>query len=285
MNGNARPFFIIGSGRSGSTLLRRILCAHPAVHIPPETYVLGPAIGLWETTEGQPWTARVGLLLDLFERHPEFDTFGISLSSLRNRLVGEGSPPANRLRDVLTAFYLDHARQSGKRPHAFGDKTPLNTFHLDALHRTFDDARYIHIVRDGVDAAASYVAAGIYGDLSAAAQRWTRSVSLARDFHERNVAPCIEVRYEELVSTPEPVTRQVCAFLGVTFIPGMLASEHIATTLGDVPLRRHHARVLEPITAGRVGAARRTLSASEKALIGFHSNAALARFGYREAEA
>ena len=35
------PFFIIGSGRSGNTLLRTILETHPEVHIPPETYVIG----------------------------------------------------------------------------------------------------------------------------------------------------------------------------------------------------------------------------------------------------
>lgn len=180
---------------------------------------------------------------------------------------------------------MSHARQSGKHPRAFGDKTPLNTFHLDALHRTFDDARYIHIVRDGVDAAGSYVSSGIYQDLAAAARRWTQSVTLARDFHERNVAPCLEVRYEELVARPEPVTRRICDFLGVGFSRDMLASEHIARTLGDVPLRAHHARVMESISDRRVGAARRALSAAEKALIGVHANGALSRFGYPPAEA
>lgn len=103
MNGSPRPFFIIGSGRSGSTLLRRILCANPELHIPPETYVLGPAISLWEATEGDAWPVRVGRILDLFERHPEFETFGTSLDALntspggthhRERNCGMSSPPS-----------------------------------------------------------------------------------------------------------------------------------------------------------------------------------------------
>ena len=39
-----RPFFIIGAARSGNTLLRRVLYAHPEIHIPPETFVLRAAI-------------------------------------------------------------------------------------------------------------------------------------------------------------------------------------------------------------------------------------------------
>ena len=39
-----RPFFIVGSGRSGNTLMRRVLQTSPELHIPPETFVLGDCI-------------------------------------------------------------------------------------------------------------------------------------------------------------------------------------------------------------------------------------------------
>ena len=38
------PFFVIGVGRSGNTLFRRILTAHSELHIPPETFVLGDVL-------------------------------------------------------------------------------------------------------------------------------------------------------------------------------------------------------------------------------------------------
>ncbi len=68
-----RPFFIIGVGRSGNTLFRRILTAHSELHIPPETFVLGECIrkfkryGRW-----LDWPDAVSLIMGLFAFHPEF---------------------------------------------------------------------------------------------------------------------------------------------------------------------------------------------------------------------
>lgn len=273
------PFFIVGSGRSGSTLLRRILCAHPALHVPPETYVLGSVIEYWEAS-GDRGASRAGGVLDLFEAHPEFETFEMSLGELRSRLSGASEMP---LRDVLDAFYRSHARKSGKTPRAWGDKTPLNTFCLDAIRRHFGDARFVHIVRDGVDVAASYVQAGIYSTLSEASQRWVESVRRARDFASRHPASCLEIRYEDLVTTPRVVVESVCRFLEVPFLPEMLHSEAVAATLGDVPARPHHQRVFHRIDPARVGAGRKSVALRERERIAAVVDPTLRLLGYAAA--
>src|SRR5258708_7019695 len=51
-----RPFFIVGSGRCGSTLLRAMLEAHPDVHVPPESR-LGPVLGDYRRYSRLPWNA------------------------------------------------------------------------------------------------------------------------------------------------------------------------------------------------------------------------------------
>jgi hypothetical protein len=71
------PFFIVGSGRSGMTLLRRFLIAIDGVHIPPETYVLGPVIGQFWQLRSLRWQELVPILLSRFQFHPEFRAFGL----------------------------------------------------------------------------------------------------------------------------------------------------------------------------------------------------------------
>ena len=82
----ARPFFIIGSGRSGNTLLRRILQASPELHIPPESYVLGPVIKAFRRHRKARWNDLVTLVAGAFELHPEFGAFGIHLRELMPHL-------------------------------------------------------------------------------------------------------------------------------------------------------------------------------------------------------
>ncbi|MCK5296076.1 MAG: sulfotransferase, partial [Alphaproteobacteria bacterium] len=66
------PFFITGAGRSGTSLVRRILIANTDIHIPPETYVLGNCVLNFEMFQFMPWEELVDIVLDLFENHNEF---------------------------------------------------------------------------------------------------------------------------------------------------------------------------------------------------------------------
>ena len=65
-----RPFFIIGSGRCGTTLLRAMLQTHPTVHIPPETYSLGQIIQEYPRYSRLPWDELLRLILTRFEYNP-----------------------------------------------------------------------------------------------------------------------------------------------------------------------------------------------------------------------
>lgn len=74
-NVRANPFFIIGSGRSGNTLLRRIIVQSPGIHIPPETYVLLSLVKLFRQNNHLLWRQIVNLMLANIEYNSEFDTF------------------------------------------------------------------------------------------------------------------------------------------------------------------------------------------------------------------
>lgn len=253
-----RPFFIIGSGRSGNTLLRRLLQAHSELHIPPENHALGTAITVYRRNRGLAWPQLVDLVLGTFQFSHGFEVFGVDLRPLAEELR-EAREGDRNLAHVLDAFYRFHARAHDQRCVYWGDKTPLNTFNAFKIGSVFPDVRFIHIVRDGVDVAESYVRAGLIADHDEAARRWSRSIDAARRAEQRYPKQFLEIRYEALVHEPEHVIRSVCDFLEIGFERSMLSRTDHTGDMGDVGRYAHHAQALEPISVDSVGKGRREL--------------------------
>jgi hypothetical protein len=206
---------IVGAPRSGTTLLRFMLDAHPLLTIPPETGFLMPA--QYIDSEGD--TAR-DALFDLITGFPPdgpiWDDFGLTREELRSELelvepfdVGHG----------IRAFYRLYAKHQNKP--RYGDKTPLYCEHIDAILRTLNESRFIHIIRDGRDTALSlrplWFAPG--KDITSLATQWQRLVRKARASAGEGY---LEIRYERLLTDTEAVLQEVCAFIELPFDPAML---------------------------------------------------------------
>ncbi len=261
---NYRPFFIVGSGRSGNTLLRRILGTHPGVHIPPETYVLGPSIQLFARYNNMKWPSLVRLILSQFEYYPEFGTFDITLRPLVNHL--DKLPESKRsLAYLLDNFYRYHAEVQAIDCIRWGDKTPMNTFWLGRIFSVFPDAKFINMIRDGVDVIASYLQAGIYRNLEEAALRWHHSLRLASQFNKNHPGIMLDVYYEDLVTTPESTVQNICRFLDIEYQPGMLEVKNSQVEkMGDIGVYDHLKNVRNSINPDSIGKGRQQLSDEEK---------------------
>jgi hypothetical protein len=254
------PFFIVGSGRSGSTLVRRILNESPEIHIPPETFVLGQVIELYERNSHQAWAVLVRLVLSTFEYHRGFEDFGIGLRPLYQKL--RDAPPDKRtLSHIIDALYRYHGETVGATFERWGDKTPLNTYFLDRIHRLFPDAQFVHVLRDGIDVAHSYVRSGLISDIGKSSTRWLTSVQAVQRFARRHPDRLFEIRYEALIRDTAETTQRLCTYLGTPFDESMLQVPN--RELGDVEQHSHHARVLQPIRRDRIGAGRRGLSSED----------------------
>lgn len=269
------PLFVIGSGRSGNTLVRRILLASGQIYVPPETYVLGDVIETWPQSATLPWRQRVWLFCAHFEKHRHFDYFGVpnlnAFATEAQRLHPRG------LRPLIEAFYRHLARAAGSDAHRWGDKTPWNTFHLPAIGRTFPDARFLWLVRDGRDVALSYHKAGLQPDFETAAQRWTDANAACARFARwsRNVR---RLRYEDLVTDPEREMAGIFDWADLRFDPCMLDSR--AGAMGDVERHAHHRQVAASISTKSVGRWRDALSEAD--LVGMRGafGSTLAQLGY-----
>lgn len=275
------PFFIVGSGRSGNTLLRRIINSKNGIVIPPETYVLGKIIGqLHNAHKNMEWEEYVNLIVSTFEYHRRFYTFEIdSLSELALKLK-DTEEEKRSLAYIIDQFYIFYAHKLGRNMDRWGDKTPANSIHVYQIKKLFPKAQFIHIIRDGVDVVNSYVNAGIYDEHATAALRWKGSIEFLRKFGQKNSDSYFEIKYEELVTNPEIATRNICGFLGITFDPQMLSSKDNSLGLGDVDHHHHHTNVRNDINMKSIGKGRKELS--EKILndIKKEINPLLIKLGY-----
>lgn len=255
-----KSFFIIGSGRCGTTLLRKILFSHPDICIPPETYVLHKCIKLYRVHNNLQWNNLVNLVLSTLEYHPKFTAFDLSLRPLAEELIHRDDSERS-LALILDRFYHFYADEKEISCVLWGDKTPKNTLHLGLIDSVFPDAKYIHLIRHGADVVHSYLTTGLRTDLIYTAKQWEKAVRLAQTFGAKHPAQYFEVRYENLVNAPEKITRDICDFLDIEYLDEMIQdSEMINKKMGDVPMYKHFSSVMNPITTETIGKGIRSLS-------------------------
>lgn len=208
------PFFV-GSGRSGTTLFGIIFDAHPDLAVAHEAHFVADLAvrrpQLLSAFDADSYLA--GL-----EANSNFQRLEVPSAAVRSAVSG-----VTTYSDAVRATFSVLAGQRGKR--LYGDKTPGYLVHIPMLARLFAEARFVHIVRDGRDVALAYVERPEWGPttIGAAAWNWRSRLTRARRAG-RALGPgrYVEVRYEALVSDPEPTVREVCAFLGISFHPEML---------------------------------------------------------------
>lgn len=251
------PFFIVGSGRSGTTLLRRILIQNPAVHIPPETYVLGRLVRIYKQNAGLKWPLLVNLVLSTFEYHKDFYTFNISLAELSRQL--KNCPKEKQtLAYILDCFYRFHAEKNGTPCTLWGDKTPQNSFHLENLIKVFPNAKFIFLIRNGYDVTYSYYKNNMYDTCYEATMRWKESNENVLRFRKKYPHKVFSIKYEDMVSDAEKYVPSIFSFLNVHFEKSYLKVTQ-RKKMGDVEALSHHYNIQNKINNTSVGKGKRKI--------------------------
>ena len=201
------PIFLVGSERSGTTLLRLMLNGHPEIAFHPEAEYIVDRI------------AADGTLPPIDEYHAYLPT------QLAFRTSGFIVDRGLSYSELVRSF-VEQKRRRDAKPHV--DATVHHAF--DRLPYVFPEARYIHLLRDGRDVSRSVVAMGWAGNAwhgsvvwREAEQAWEQLATRLRpDQH-------ITVRYEDLIADATQTLTSVCEFLGVSFDQGLFQYEKTST--------------------------------------------------------
>jgi protein-tyrosine sulfotransferase len=272
-----RPFFIVGSGRSGTTLLRAMLEAHPDLHIPPEN-PLESLVRDYRRYSRLPWSVVLRIVLAELEFHATWERWELSLGPLFREL--KASPrSARNLAAVLDALYRAHGRVHKPSATRWGDKTPPNTVMLPTLRALFPDLQVVHLVRDGRDVVQSFMRESQAG-LTYFAHWWVRTVCIAQAFGAHHPAQYLEVRYEDLARHPNATLQQITSFLGVSPDQRMLRYHELGQKLGDVERYPGLQGVWKPVHRESIGKWRTAFDAHQLAELDRVIGSTLEHLGY-----
>ena len=205
--------FVVGMNRSGTTLLRMMLDAHPDLTIPPETHFVPDLIKAAREDDATPESA-----LEAMKSAREWGDFGFSDEMMLERLR---ALPKIKPGPAVRTFYAAYTEEQGKP--RWGEKTPTYVQKMKLIQRAIPEARFVHVIRDGRDVALSVLDRTVR-DLTAGdiANRWQKKITKAREDSPK-LDHYMEIRYEDLILDTEPVLRKVCDFIELPWDDALLS--------------------------------------------------------------
>ena len=216
--------FVIGSPRSGTTMLQRLLGSHSAIFTHPEPHLMTPLahLGYYDTVDKAPFDhinaakAIVEFVDELPNREDDYlDAVRAYTDTLYGRMLATSD----------CRYFLD--------------KTPAYALITDFIAKVYPKAHYIVLTRHPLAVLSSYANSFFDGNYAAAydfnpiLDRYVPAI--ARFLRDTDV-PKVHVRYEDLVEDPDGQMSEVFAFLGLEHEPDAIEygkHKHIKKSFGD----------------------------------------------------
>ena len=269
--------FVLGYGRAGTTLFRRMLSAHPALFVSPENDVF----------QRLPVQTRGGIsdeekLHDLVRSFPEYYSRIYDLERFED--VAARRLP---LRTAEAIVLLQGASRIGlEKPEAmWGHKAPSEWPFVGTMRQWFPQSRYVHMVRHPHDSTASMIEYQLQRYRTTplvAIWQWRKAFrSIRRHGRDLGSARYLMLRYEDLVDEAAGTLGRACDFLGVTTseVPRMIDFNSDPSAV-HIDEGVHMARAETALTDERVGRASDDYSASQAAMVDHVCRRELVELGY-----
>lgn len=276
---SCQPVFIIGAGRSGTTLLRSMLAAGNQIAIPPESQVIHRLPARFQTWQGLGWTGLVNLVIAEVESHFDFYLWKTNMAPAY--IKANNLPRKEKsLARVIDIIFTTYAIEQFPDAKMWGDQSPIHTLFLPNLLAVFPDAKFINLIRDGRDVVSSYVK--MHGDsiLGESIYRWRESILRVKKVQKRIAGEnFLDLKYEDLVLEPESALRKVSGFLGIEYSESMLDYWKLDTTV-ESKVYGHHQNLQKPVFTSSIGAWKTRLSEEQQRITINELSTLLSELGY-----
>lgn len=222
------PVFIVGMPRTGTTLVERIISQDEGIKSGEETY-----------------------------------DFTLAFSSVINRYIAAN--PDRKLNPLSAALEVDY-NEIAKNYHdnlqgmlgpaeSYLDKTPFNFLYCGLIKKAFPNARIVHLVRDPMDTCFAvfktlFARAYFFSyDLEELAEYYIAYRQLMNHWQLLMPDAILDVRYEELVSSPLDASRRIADYVGLDWSPELIEVQNFDRQSSTASA----AQVREPIYTSSVG--------------------------------
>lgn len=244
-----RPIFIVGCPRSGTTLTRCILNAHPNISCGPETRLL------------REIDRMMNAYRDVMQSYDFDETYFYG-----------------KIADFFNEFKMEYAHKKNKK--RWAEKTPRYSFHLDFISKLYPDFQVVHIIRDGRDVILSHLDRWGYKRAIQATEEWKDSIITVAKF-SKNLPEnqYFEMRYEELVLEPEKTLKTLFNYLEEPWDSVVLERGPYKNNFTE--RRRKEDNEQSLIYRSRIGAGTKKLDPFLSALFYFRSGSLLKELGYQ----
>ena len=216
---NMPLIFIGGMPRSGTTLMRAMLDAHPDVRCGEETRVIPRILGLknqWQKSDKESKR--------LLEAGLSDDVLSSAIGAFILEVIAKHAEPAARL----------------------CNKDPFTLKYLNDLSKMFPNARYLLMIRDGRAVVHSIISRAVtisgfdIKNFRSCLEKWNAAVeSMYTLCMKVGPSHCLPVYYEQLVLHPEKIMRQILDFLEIPWADGVLHHEEYINKPGGISLSRY----------------------------------------------
>jgi hypothetical protein len=247
--------FIVGLGRSGTTLLQELMNAHPNIVAPPEYSFI---IYLYQKFGSKKNWAKKDVLdfIEALYFRPLFSLWLIKKEDLTKKLLA-------------IVDYLDYAlvckmifsqmTQGKENVLLFCDKNPENSLLIKTLLKIFPEARFIHMLRDPRDNINSQIKTFKKKNAYFTARRWYGYNMAIENVKLQMPDKFFTVYYEKLAVETEAALMPLCDFLKIPFNKAMIEN-HFPERLEAMKdnklfnrVKRMHQSLANPVNSSNIG--------------------------------
>lgn len=260
--------FIVGCGRSGTTLLQSLTNSHPNIVSTDECLFVIALYPLFGKIKN--WT-KVDILrfADALQEVQVFKRWLLNKEELTQKLLS-----VMEIADypLLCKMVYYEMRNDKEKVMVLIDKNPLHSLFLRRLLTIFPEAKFIHIIRDPRDNINSNIRRFNKKNTFFLAEKWVGFNAAIEKVKRKSPDIFFTIIYEEMVTNAENVFMPLCQFLGVAYDTSIMNNqfpERIQSYEGLKfydQVKRTHESLLEPINTTNIGKWRSEMSAYDMAI-------------------
>lgn len=278
--------FVLGIGRSGTTLLQSMLSMHPNICAPIESKLI---VHLYKKFFNvKKWNnTTIDNFLNLLYTESAFKNYwNIEKDYLKNKINEYSTNELNfklLVRLIYSSFKYNEY-ETKQEIKIICDKNPEYIHLTDKIIYAFPEAKFIHIIRDFRDNV--YSSKRLMGNKNCdyLIENWLQGNLLAEKYKVKYPERFYTLKYEDLVSNKVEMMKGVLTFLGIEYNDVIFNYTEKAKDVNKKNIKafKHfHTELLKPVNTNNIGKWKDGLTPAEINYINYRVNKYAQHLGYK----